>query len=295
MITFSEPLYLDDCIVHYLGRWQPDRVPAAIPEHMHGRFYELTVITDGSGTVFTGNVPTNVRKGDVYLSFPFELHRIHAQERLMEYEFMSFEFKSSKFGEEFSQIWSSHFSPENRVIRSERILTLMEELLGEYDTLDAVDPVAKHPFSHEYLSAVCREILVCVLRGFLSASAPKAETDRNASKICRDLVNYIDTHLYSMKSLREAADALGYNYSYLSNLYRKTTNATIGYYYLSKRMDAAKMLLAQNKMSVSQTAEILGYSGIYAFSRAFRRHFGVPPGVYAAKVAGQSAAVREYT
>jgi AraC-like DNA-binding protein len=46
-------------------------------------------------------------------------------------------------------------------------------------------------------------------------------------------------------------------------------------------MQAAERLLA--KKSVSEVAEMLGFSSIYVFSRAFKKHAGHPPTAFRKK------------
>jgi AraC-like DNA-binding protein len=42
-------------------------------------------------------------------------------------------------------------------------------------------------------------------------------------------------------------------------------------YCIGKRMEAAKLLLRENRHSISEIADIVGYEDHSAFSRAFRR------------------------
>lgn len=50
---------------------------------------------------------------------------------------------------------------------------------------------------------------------------------------------------------------------------------------LEMRMQAAATaLLAPNPSSVKQVAELVGYASVHAFTRAFRRVFGVPPATF---------------
>lgn len=51
--------------------------------------------------------------------------------------------------------------------------------------------------------------------------------------------------------------------------------------YLTRwRMEKAAGLLHEGDLGLAEIAGRVGYESEAAFSRAFRRHFGVPPGVY---------------
>lgn len=80
-----------------------------------------------------------------------------------------------------------------------------------------------------------------------------------------------------MHSLTELGEALHYNYSYLSSRYKTVTGHTIKEYYTRRRMEEAKRLLSTQSCSISQIAEKLGFSGVYAFSKAFKAYYRMPP------------------
>ena len=90
-------------------------------------------------------------------------------------------------------------------------------------------------------------------------------------------MNYIDSHIGSIGNLSEAADALGYNYSYLSYLFKRTTGKNISEYYSDRRLGTAAAMLAEGKKSVGEIALKLGYSSGFALSRAFSGKYGCPP------------------
>ena len=52
-------------------------------------------------------------------------------------------------------------------------------------------------------------------------------------------------------------------------------------------MERAAMLLARYGYNVTVTAASVGYPDLFAFSRAFRRYFGISPSEYSRRSAGQ--------
>ena len=101
--------------------------------------------------------------------------------------------------------------------------------------------------------------------------------------LCYQIMHYVDTHIYTMDSLSELADTTSYNYSYLSDLFKKVTGDTLQSYYQSRRLRAAQLLLRENKLKLGEIASLLRYSSIYAFSRAFKDRFGLSPSEYRKK------------
>ena len=275
MISFeNRPLYLDDISLIYLGR---SGKGASIVEHMHGGVYEISVITCGSGRMYTGNVPMEVKKGDVYVSFPFDIHRVESDvDNPLSYDFITFSVNSFKFAEELNKVWSKNISPYSRVIHSEKAIDIIDCILEEFDSQSQ----NTKPFSNELLSALCNQIVVYILRTMKSEEIAGSPINQSSSELCHKMMSYIDTHLYSLTSLNEMASDLGYNYSYLSALFKKTTTVSLSYYYRVKRLETARILIAEKKMTMSRIAEVMNYSSIYAFSKSFREHYGISPRQY---------------
>ena len=83
-----------------------------------------------------------------------------------------------------------------------------------------------------------------------------------------------------MKNLEELATVTDYSYGYLAALFRETTRGTLQNYFKDKKLDAARLLLIEGKMTVTEISELLNYSSVYAFSKAFKEQFGVSPKNY---------------
>ena len=146
-------------------------------------------------------------------------------------------------------------------------------------------------FSKELVSLLCNEFVVYLLRHFNSKYDRPEDDDDNSSaneKLCNRVMQYIDSRILSIKNLNEVASVMGYNYSYISTLFHKTTGMTLNNYFKQKRMDTATLLLSDSKMSISEIARTMNYSSVYAFSKAFKEHFGSSPGHYSGRFSGKN-------
>lgn len=63
---------------------------------------------------------------------------------------------------------------------------------------------------------------------------------------------------------------------YLRKLFGEKLNITPFYYITKVRMTHARNLI-QEKIPIKEVAGLVGYSDIYQFSRAYKKHFGYPP------------------
>lgn len=77
--------------------------------------------------------------------------------------------------------------------------------------------------------------------------------------------------------LTEVADSFGYNYDYLANLFRKTTNQKLSNYFIDRKLEMARLLLLENKKKITEIADITNYANVFAFSKAFKHKYGVSP------------------
>ena len=99
-----------------------------------------------------------------------------------------------------------------------------------------------------------------------------------------DLVTTVDEWLYERRCERpdygEIARSMHIAESTLRRLYRRETGVSLHARYLAIKLDAARELIADPRLSIKEIAYRLGYSDVYYFSKQFRRYFGVPPATF---------------
>lgn len=247
---------------------------AVIDSHIHTNLYELTIATDGEAVIFTNDTPTRVTKGDIYLSYPGDIHRIESdKEKPLKYDFFAFRLTDSIFSADFDSIAQDYSSPTTRVFHNGEIRYLIGNAIDEIDSDER--------YSLDLLDSVFNQILIYVIRGFRNISPRKSHSNATQNELlCYRLMNYIDTHIYTMKNLDELATVTDYSYGYISALFKKTTRGTLQNYFKDRKLDAARLLIIEGKMTVTEISELLNYSSVYAFSKAFKEQYGVSPKNY---------------
>jgi AraC-like DNA-binding protein len=73
------------------------------------------------------------------------------------------------------------------------------------------------------------------------------------------------------------ARQLGISETRLKSGFKAMNGTTAMQYCINRRMEAARLLLKENRHSISEIGEIVGYEDPSAFCRAFRRHVGQSP------------------
>jgi len=269
---FRSPLRYKDLDVWQIGRMFCTET-TVIPTHIHLDSFELTLVGEGEGFITANGVRTKVRKGDVYLSLPCDSHKIESDaDHPLKYDFFAFVVKNRKFQGVFDQITQTCTDPKSRVIQDDWLRSLVGQAIEELNE--------EKEFQTELSDAIFCQILISLARGYRKIKAASSPQISRAEALCYKMMNHIDTHLYTIKNLEELAEVTNYSYGYLSALFREVTSNTLTEYLRGKRMDAARLLLRERKMTATQIAELLNYSSVYAFSKAFRKHFGMSPKAY---------------
>lgn len=269
----NEALTIKDFKLKQIGRLY-SVAGDSVGYHRHKNLFEITIITGGVGTVVTNGISTPVKRGDIYLSFPFDLHNIiSSKEDPLQFDFFAFETQDSVYEKEFDKIFN-RYSPAERLFSDERIATLIGHALVEFHS--------EQPYSEDVLYYIFNQTLIYVIRDFqmIKPHRPSLNTSQPET-FCYQIMHHIDTHIYSIKNLDEIGAVLNYNYSYLSALFKKTTGYTISSYYQQKKLETACTLLEEGSLNVTQIAETLNYSSPYAFSRAFKAMYHCSPKQYA--------------
>lgn len=93
-------------------------------------------------------------------------------------------------------------------------------------------------------------------------------------------IDYIEARLTEELSLAGVADAAGLSSHHFSRMFRALTGETVTTYVRRRRLTEAARRLIHHDDRLIDLAVTYGFESQAAFSRAFKRQFGVPPGAY---------------
>lgn len=241
------------------------------PPHLHINWFELTIARSGKGTVTTNGVTENIQSGDIYLSFPYDVHAIRSSaDDKLTYSFFSFYFTDEKYKTLFDDLVLRYDSDASRVFRNSLIPQLVDLLTAEIAN--------GRPEKNRLVELTAEQIVLLIPESCASSETSfTPESPKSDEQTAFMAMRYLSLNLLTLKNLSEIADYLGYNYSYLSKVFKKATGKSLTEYYISLKMERAKTLILDEKFSVSKTAEILNYTSVYSFSKSFKKFYGVSP------------------
>lgn len=248
--------------------------------HIQRDYYELSVVLGGSGSISTNGVATEVHAGDIYISFPSDIHCVYSSaEDPLEFDFFTFNTENEGVKSRLSDIAFALKNPESRVFSNEDIKILIGQAIAEIENEDE--------FSAAVLERISYQISIYLIRSLENLRAGVDSYKYKPSKsneLCYKLMNVIDRGVFSIKELKEISALTNYDYSYLSASFKKNTGRTLSEYFLSRKMFAAEQLIKEGKSKLCEISEMLQYSSYYSFSRAFKAYFGVSPREYKNKL-----------
>lgn len=123
------------------------------------------------------------------------------------------------------------------------------------------------------------EAKLCACIWELLARLSECETDKSEAteRYIRPALSMMESEFSNGITVEEVAERLHLNRSYFSTLFRSAVGKSPRAYLTDLRMERAAMLLTRFGCSVTVAATSVGYPDVFAFSRAFKRHFGLSP------------------
>ena len=124
------------------------------------------------------------------------------------------------------------------------------------------------------------EILIIRLMRSTALAVPSESQMLSVNHQCAVVRRYIDLHFKEALTLEQLAEEGHMNKFYLSHAFKREFGVSPINYMISKRIEESKYLLAETDLSMTQIAQLLGFSSLSYFSQVFRRTQSVTPMEY---------------
>ena len=127
------------------------------------------------------------------------------------------------------------------------------------------------------------EILSTIYQSLVDQAGQRPGRCNGDHRKIAEVAHYLTSNPASKDSLADLARRVGMNRTKLVCAFREVYGTSVEAYWRDWRLQKARDLLVDRRMSVSEVAEEVGYSEIAAFTRAFSKQFGVSPKRYKSK------------
>ena len=217
--------------------------------HIH-KAYELYAVTRGQAEVKIDGKKYLLLPGEAVLVFPYQSH----------------EYKT----EEGTGTWVCIFSPD---------------LVGSYDRHNGNLPTDnKFLFSTDGITApeglLLQKSLCYDICGRFDEGREYSRTERAEASLISKLLTFISDNYRYECTLLSAAQHVGYDYNYISKLFKKTVKLSFNSYVNNLRISEACRLLTNTELSVQDIAEKCGYGCTRTFHREFLKIMKITPKKY---------------
>lgn len=219
--------------------------------NFHNRHILIISLGDPVAMIIDGT-QIQLNMFETILILPYQHHRYQKIQNDINFSllFITFDIEENTYLERFRNI-KFHFND----------LDLLEICINAYNQKDT----NVLPF---HMGALISKII---------SSDPIFNTFKMKSK--NDLIKEICRRIYRQKNIniKKLSQDLNFSEVYLRKEFKKTMNTSLGQYIIEIRLsDAIKNLIFSDK-TITEIALLAGYDSIYAFSKIFKKHIGIPP------------------
>lgn len=248
-------------------------------------FWELVFIDSGTAKILNEDTTHTLNQGQAFLHRPNVLHTILTEEQFSNSAIITFDCKNRILKSladivlEFNDFEKSLL---NKII-SEAKLTYVDKLNDVH--LTTMTKRDNAPFASDQVIKNCIELLfVSLLRKTSLNTEFKDEMhiNINSNQIVNGIYKILSEKLDESENINldEISYKLGFSKSYIKSQFKKRTGYSIIQYYINMKIDKAKKLLSQQKFTVSEISDILGFSSVFYFSRQFKLYTDMSPTEY---------------
>lgn len=159
----------------------------------------------------------------------------------------------------------------SRLFDAPRFFTLDDPLRRYLDFL-LLELAAMPDGSHAQSDRLAATLLGC-LHARLAGDPPPSQRRLDLTRLDR----FIEHHLASRLSVGDLAREACLSEAHFRHCFREQTGLTPWQYVRRQRLEAAKRLLVNSRLPLSEVAALTGFANQSALSNAFREAFGQPP------------------
>ena len=168
---------------------------------------------------------------------------------------------------------------------SDDITPLIKRLISECSQTFSVSKypleiLSDAPFGgSQLIRNYTEELLILMLRGEERSEDRSIARSRDpiGDSLAHKIAEYLESNVSNRITLEEISDIFHYGKSSLCDIFKRTYKDTIIVYHTKLKINEAKRLIFEKKLTVGEIAERLGFESPEYFSRTFRRYTGMSP------------------
>lgn len=144
------------------------------------------------------------------------------------------------------------------------------------------------PYSQNLILSNFHEIIVRLFQyDYLDVEVAKLPTESKQhfeDELLEEILSYIDKMICEPITIEDLCNKFSVSRSSLQTLFKNNLNTSPKKYINDLKLSKSKLLIKENKYTISEIAFMLGFSSIHYFSRSFTQHYEISPSEYAQRV-----------
>lgn len=249
----------DDKISYYHFVYQNGT--GRLKQPFYNPFYRVNLVTKGTGILKQANMEMQLKKGDLFFTFPYISYTLNESEDLS-FLYISFD----------GCIAENLLRDLNIDIHSaiycgyEHLIAFWMESIRRFTTSNA------------------QNLTDCVFKYTLSYLSKDSEEETKKEIKIKNIINYIEANYATPSlSLQSVADMFFYSDKYFSAIFKKEVGVNFTEYLNEMRINHAIKDIKSGITSVYELASSCGFADQFYFSNVFKKFTGVSPTEYIKK------------
>ena len=153
-------------------------------------------------------------------------------------------------------------------------------VVSGYDSFSFARAAIRYNVVDYLLKPIDVDELHAALKKALALLPARPEEARTPAELAGEIKRYIDENYRESISLDSLAERFYFSREYIGRIFRAQYGCAVYEYIQQTRMEKAKALLANPRLSLQTIAGHLGFSNANYFSKAFRRYYHLSPSEY---------------
>jgi len=134
--------------------------------------------------------------------------------------------------------------------------------------------------AEQYILSMLTMLLIRLIRRTAKAEPRSTDTRPASIEYFTIAADYIARNLDAMLSLEDVSAAAGVSPSHMERICRRATGMSVMQFCRMKRVERARELLREGRLSITAVAAATGFSSVHYFSRSFKAIVGMSPSEY---------------
>ena len=253
-------------------------------------FWEMVYVDNGKINAITNGIRCTLEQGQAIFHEPMENH-VHVSDNRVSNNMLVVSFTTNSPVMEYFKSKTFTLDQTSKTLLSlflNEAKNALGDIPGDYKDKKDLHFLPTVFGSSQLLQCYFTEFLIGLIR-----SGNTLSENVISSKKCRNFANhslseliceYIKNNIYSNITLKDVCTQFMLGKTQLCKIFRESTGRSPMEYYADLKIKEAKKLVREKNYSVSQISDLLGYSSIHIFSRAFKKAVGMSPTAYAKSI-----------